>query len=143
MKTILVENALFWCGIAHFGLSLGSLYIPHALRWKTHLSHLQPLLRQMFWTYAGYILAINVAFGLISTGGTSELVSGSFLARSVTLLIGLYWLVRVAIQFFYFDTSSAPQGKWYKAGELALVALFCLFAVTYLTAFALNVWHSR
>src|SRR5688572_24494884 len=109
MNAALMETALIWCGIGHFGLCLGSLCVPKALQWKKHLNDLQPLLRQMFWTYAAYILVINLTFGVVSAFASAELLNGSFLARSITLFIGLYWLTRIGIQFFYFDRSQAPK----------------------------------
>ena len=92
----------------------------------------------MFWTYAGYILVINLCFGFISVFGAQELMSHSFLAKAITLFIALYWLARIAIQFFYFDKSDAPNGFMYTMGEIALVTLFAVFTITYLMAFFFN-----
>lgn len=138
MNTVYVEQAIFWCGVCHIALCLGSLYIPQALQWKAHLTMLHPLLRQMFWTYAGYILVINLCFGIISVIGPDELLNHSFLAKSITVFIGIYWLARIGIQFFYFDRSQAPTGFIYTLGEIALIGLFALFTVIYLTAFLIN-----
>jgi hypothetical protein len=138
MNEVLMGNLIFWCGVGHLVLCIGSLYIPLALHWKTHLQNLQPLLRQIFWTYAGYILVINLSFGLISIFGNTELLNHTFLAKSLTFFIGIYWLSRVAIQFLYFDRSDAPKGLLYTLGEIALVGLFSLFTLTYLAAFCYN-----
>ena len=138
MNTAVVEIAIIWCGFGHFAICLASLTIPKVLNWSVHLSTLHPLLRQMFWTYAGYILAINFCFGLISILGSHELVNQSFLAKATTLLIGTYWLTRIAIQFLYFDRSDAPKGILFTLGEIALVGLFTLFTLTYFTAFFIN-----
>lgn len=138
MTESFVQKLVFGCGIGHCALCFGSLYIPKALGWKKHLENLQPLLRQMFWTYAGYILVINLSFGIISLLGSEELLSGSFLAKSITLFIGIYWLTRIGIQFFYFDKSEAPKGFIYTIGEIMLVGLFAIFSFTYLTAFLFN-----
>ncbi len=129
---------IIWCGIAHIILSFSSLIIPKALNWKKELEPLQPLLRQMFWTYAGYILGINLCFGIVSIAGSGDLLNQSFLAKSITLFIGVYWLTRVLIQFFYFDKTNAPKGLFFTLGEIGLVALFVLFALLYLTAFLFN-----
>jgi hypothetical protein len=138
MSIELMESAIFCCGVGHFALCLGSLYVPKALKWEAHLDTLPPLLRQLFWTYAGYILAINLAFGLMSVFGSGEFLDQSFLARSITLLIGIYWLTRTAIQFFYFDRAQAPKGLIFLLAEVALVGLFIVFTATYLTAFLIN-----
>jgi hypothetical protein len=137
MKNFL-EQALILCGISHFALCAGSLFIPKALSWSSHLKNVQPLIRQMFWTYAGYILVINFCFGLISVLGSGELLNHSFLARSISLFIGIYWFSRIAIQFFYFDKSEAPKGTIYTLGEILLVIMFTTFSVAYLAVFFFN-----
>ena len=62
MSEALIQKLIFWSGIGHFALCIGSLFIPKAMEWQKHLKNLQLLLRQMFWTYAGYILCINIFF---------------------------------------------------------------------------------
>jgi hypothetical protein len=138
MKIELMKTFVFLAGIGHLVLSLGSLIIPKALNWKDHLKVLQPLLRQMFWTYAGYILAINASFGFVSILGADELLNKSFLAKSITLFISAYWLARIGIQFFYFDKTDAPKGLFYSLGEIALIGLFMAFTVIYAVAFLHN-----
>ena len=112
--------------------------IPRVLKWSLYLKNLQPLLRQMFWTYAAYILVINASFGIISICGADELLNKSFLAASVTLFISAYWLGRIGIQFFYFDKTDAPKGVIFTLGEVALVGLFIIFAGVYGVAFLFN-----
>lgn len=112
-------------------LCLGSLAIPQLLNWKKELLPVSTIIRQMFWTYAGYILVINFSFGLVSVFGADELVAKTFLAKCITVYIFLYWLARVMIQFFYFDTKSAPRGWIYKAGEIGLNSLFVFLSLVY------------
>jgi len=112
-------------------LCLGSLLIPGMLHWKTELRKLPKIIAQIFWTYAGYILVINLFFGLISVFGAAALLDKSFLAKSLSVFIFFYWLTRIMIQFFYFDTKSAPQGFKYRLGEIALVSLFVFLTVVY------------
>lgn len=139
MNTAIMESLIFWCGIGHVVLCLASLYIPKALNWQTHLSILPPLLKQMFWTYAGYILVVNFCFGVISIFGFDEMLNGSFLAKAISLFIGTYWLTRVLIQFLYFDRSQTPSGLIFSLAEIALVGLFIIFTLGYLAAFLINI----
>jgi len=118
-------------GILQICLCLGSLAIPKLLNWKGELANVSKIISQIFWTYAGYILVINFSFGIISFFGAEELLGKTFLSKSICIFIFLYWLTRILIQFFYFDTKSAPQGFIYKAGEIALVALFIFLTVVY------------
>ena len=118
-------------GIAHLCLAIGSLVIPKLLHWQHALEKVPVLIRQMFWTYAAYILGINIFFGVISIFLVSDLLSGSALAVSVCSLITLYWLARVIIQFTYFDKSDIPDHWIYKLGEWTLSLLFLFFTCFY------------
>ena len=106
----MLETLIFVAGILQVALVAGSFAIPGLLNWKRELSVLNPLIRQMFWTYAGYILVTNFSFGLLSIFAPVSLLDGSILAIVVSLFIGLYWTARIIIQFFYFDRKSAPKG---------------------------------
>ena len=138
MSTETLQLLIFLSGIGHIVLCVASSIIPKVLKWSEGLKDLQPLLRQMFWTYAAYILVINFCFGLVAIMGTEELVNRSFLAKSINLFIALYWLFRILIQFFYFDKTSAPEGFIYTLGEIALVGLFLAFTIVHFLAFSYN-----
>ena len=122
---------LILAGLGQLVLALGSLAIPRVLNWRADTAKLRNLTRQVFWTYAGYIWATNVCFGLVSTLAPGWLLDTAPLARAVSAYIALYWIARVAIQFFYFDRSDAPPGPLTKLGEVALVALFVYLSLVY------------
>ena len=101
------------------------------LRWKEDLAKLRPLTRQVFWTYAGYIWATNLSFGLLSASWPQLLLDRSPLATGVCSFIALYWGARVVIQFAYFDRSDAPKGWFFVMGEGVLVILFLSLTIIY------------
>jgi len=126
-----ITTLVFLAGISQLVLALASLTIPHLLNWKNELLKLQPLMRQIFWTYSGYILTLNLSFGLLSALAPASLTDGSFLGLVLTLFIAFYWLTRIGIQFFYFDRKNAPKGWIYIWGEVALVCLFIFLTFAY------------
>ena len=127
MTTALVVLA----GLGQLGLALASLAIPRVLGWQEDTAKLRNLTRQVFWTYAGYIWATNVSFGLLSVLAPGALLDGSVLARSVSGFITAYWGVRLLLQFTVFDRSEAPPGLQYKIAEAALVLLFSSLTLIY------------
>jgi len=143
METLMlnIQKLVWLAGLAQVGLVLGSLAIPTILKWKIELSKVQPLIRQMFWVYAAYIVVINLCFGFISIFDSHELTSGSGLASLITAFIAAYWISRVLIQFFYFDRTNFPIGKWNKLGEAALVTVFIFLSIVYSYAFYINYTH--
>jgi hypothetical protein len=138
MNSDILTRLIFISGILHLILGIGSSIIPKVMNWNTELAKVKPLIRQMFWTYAAYILVINLCFGLVSIWGTKELLDRSFLASCITLFISVYWITRIGIQFFYFDKTDAPKGLFFTFGEIGLVVLFILFSIVYFLAFLYN-----
>ena len=138
-----LQTAILLAGIGQLAIVVGSLGIPHVLRWSDDVAKLRPLTRQVFWTYAGYIWGTNLCFGLISTFSPKWLIDGSPLAAAVTGFIALYWGVRVVIQFAYFDRRDAPSGILFRVAEFVLVGLFVFFTATYGCATMFDIWGSR
>ncbi len=136
-----LQQLLFIAGLAQIVLVFGSLAIPKVLKWQAELAKVQPLIKQMFWTYAAYILVINLCFGLLSVYCSRQLTDGSELALLVTGFIAVYWISRVAVQFFYFDRTNFPAGIWNKLAEIVLVILFVSLSVTYSQAFYYDYQH--
>ena len=118
-------------GLGHLALAIGSIAIPRVLNWKAETDRLGPLTRQVFWTYAYYIWATNIAFGLLSLFFCSELSDGSPLSRAIAAFIAIYWAARIGVQCFYFDRASAPPGALFKLAEVGLFLLFGYMTAVY------------
>jgi hypothetical protein len=138
MPPLPLRALVLLAGVGQIVLALSSLAIPRVLGFEAETAKLRPLLRQMFWTYAGYILCINLSFGLLSAFAPRWLLDGSPLAAAVTGFITAYWGARVIIQFTYFDRSDAPEGAHVRLAEAGLVALFVYLVLVYGLAFAAN-----
>lgn len=134
-----LETLIRLAGVAQLVLAVASTTIPARLRWKEEMSKLRPLLRRLFWVYAGYILGFHVAFGLLSVVGAGWLLDGSTLATAVTGFIAAYWGARLLIQFLVFQRSGdVPEGSVFRLAEIALVALFVFLTLVYAAACAAN-----
>jgi hypothetical protein len=141
MKTPNIQQLIYLAGIAQIALVIGSLAVPAVLNWRTELAKVRPLIKQVFWTYAAYILVINLCFGLVSALDFKELTNGTTLSMLVTGFVAFYWVSRILIQFFYFDRADFPTGKWHKLAEIILVALFIFLSVVYSLACHWNYKH--
>ena len=140
METLLpdIKTFIYFAGLAQIALVLGSLAIPRILNWKMELEKVQTLIKQIFWTYAAYILVINLSFGLLSVFAYKNLTDGSLLASALNGFISIYWISRILIQFFYFDRESFPTGLANRLAEAILIALFLFLSIVYSTAFYYN-----
>jgi hypothetical protein len=130
----MLEKLVVLAGAGQLVLVAASTAIPWLLRWREQTAALRPLLRQVFWTYAGYILGTNLAFGLVSAFAPTWLLDRSPLAAAVTGFITLYWGARLALQLLWFVRDDVPPRPVYRAAHAALVALFAVLTGTYTAA---------
>jgi hypothetical protein len=139
VTTDTLTRLLFAAGIAQFGVLVASAIVPFRLNWRTELSSLSRLHRQMYWVYGGYVVLSIVAFALLSILNARELAGRSGLARGICCYIAVFWAVRVALQGV-FDVKEHLSVWWLKTGYLALTVLFAALTVVYAWA-AIGVVH--
>ncbi|MEM7166818.1 MAG: hypothetical protein AAF581_15245 [Planctomycetota bacterium] len=130
MNAATLTTWVFVAGVSQFAIITASLGVPSVLNWKAELAQLRPLNRQIFTTYAGYILGTNLAFALLSTFDPGLLVEQSPLAGWVSGFIALYWGVRLLLQFAYYR-GDRPTGAQYVVAEFVFSALFLGLVVIY------------
>ncbi len=133
-----INTAILFAGIGQLILVAASAVIPRCLNWKDSLVCLPKLIRQIFWTYAGYILGMHLFFGLISTFGTHLLLDGTPQAAILCMLMMLWWVVRIGLQFLCFDRKGIPQTRFNIIAEILLVILFVCLTLTYAGGLYLN-----
>ncbi|MGB0992482.1 MAG: hypothetical protein ACPG32_08435 [Akkermansiaceae bacterium] len=138
MKTEFLTILVILAGVGQLVLVLASAAIPACLNWGKHLITLPKLMRQLFWTYGCYILAMHLFFGIISTWGYGLLLDGSPHAAILCALMAAWWLVRISLQLFCFDRKGIPKTPFNTLAEVGLMVLFIYLATTY----SLAVYHN-
>ena len=129
--------AIALAGIVQIAIALSSLAIPRVLRWSEQTAQLVPLTRQVFWTYAGYVFATNLAFGVLSAGAPGALLERTSLGAAVTAFISVYWAVRVTLQFTVYDRAVVTR-PLFAVAEALYVCAFAALALVYAVAAAFN-----
>lgn len=127
------EFAIIFAGLTQLAIATSSLVIPRVLGWRAETARLKPLTRQVFWTYAGYVFSMNVAFGALSLLAPRALLDGTTLARAVCAFIAIYWIARLVLQFTLFDRSGTVR-PLFRAAEAAYVCGFAYLSVVYAVA---------
>lgn len=126
MKTWLIAG-----GLLHFLILIASALTPRVLDWRTNLATLHPFLRRLFWVYGGFIVLTIVSFGALTLGHANELASGAALSRSVCAMIAIFWLARLGVQFFVFDTRPFLTTTFRRLGYHGLTLLFTALVFIY------------
>jgi hypothetical protein len=101
---------------------------PKYFKWKQELSKLSIANRQIMYVHSFFIALIVFLVGLLCLSSSGELVNTP-LGKRISLGIGLFWGIRLFIQFFGYS-SKLWKGKSF---ETTVHILFSIFW-TYLTA---------
>ncbi|KAA9339343.1 hypothetical protein F0P96_01580 [Hymenobacter busanensis] len=85
------------------GLALLHVGFPRYFEWAGELQPLRLINRQMMYVHTLFIGLAVLLMGLLCIGYAPELVRTP-LGRVVTLGFGIFWLVRLVVQFFVYST---------------------------------------
>jgi hypothetical protein len=126
MKSLLILG-----GLLHFVILIASALTPRLLDWRTNLAVLHPFLRRLFWVYGVFIVLVIISFGTLTLTRADELASATPLARAVCAMIALFWLARLAVQFFVFDARPFLTTAFRRLGYHGLTFLFSALVFIY------------
>lgn len=132
MKSLLLTG-----GALHFVILIASALTPRVLDWRANLAALHPFLRRLFWVYGSFIVLVIVSFGALTLVYADELASGAAFPRAVCAIIAIFWLARLAVQFFVFDAKPFLTTAFLRVGYHGLTLLFAALVFIYSCA-ALN-----
>jgi hypothetical protein len=119
---------IFWTGAAQWCVLIASALVPLRLEWRRTLAPLPLLVRQLFWTYGGYVVLSIVALGAICLGCAEELAQGSLLARAFCGYAAAFWGIRLCLQPVL-DARPYLTSGWLRAGYHALTLAFAGFTL--------------
>ena len=67
-----------------------------------------------------------------------EMLRGDRAALALAFFIGLYWLLRIVVDFTYYSHCDWPKNASFQIGHILLTSLFVFLSASYLTVAA---WH--
>ncbi len=134
----LIHTGLLIAGGAQLTLCMASVAIPRNLRWVERTAGLVPFIRQMFYTYAVYVLGAHLFFALTTLMLADELMAGSGIGNMLLVFMGAWWTGRIYCQFFYFDRTGIPETRFNKVAEGILVVMFFALVTVYWGALIWN-----
>jgi hypothetical protein len=126
MKSLLVAG-----GVLHFVILIASALTPRVLDWRANLAALHPFLRRLFWVYGSFIVLVIVSFGTLTLFHANELASSAAFPRAVCAIIAIFWLARLAVQFFVFDAKPFLTTTFLRIGYHGLTLLFAALVFIY------------
>lgn len=127
-----LRTLLLFAGFGHFLVLCAGAQVPSRLDWKNDLKKLSPFNEKIMWNYGLFIFLIIFAFGVETLLFRDEMLFGVPSALGMATLIGLFWLLRILVDCFYFQHSDWPQGPQFIIGHAMLNSLFVFLALTFL-----------
>ena len=79
----------------------------------------------------GFVGLVLAGFGVLTLLNAEDLAAGTTLARTLCFFIALFWLARLAVQFFVFDVRPYLTSRWLTVGYHATTGVFIYLAVVY------------
>jgi hypothetical protein len=120
---------LLWlAGFVQVAIASANLFLPAKLKYRENLSRVAPIIRQIFVVHSVYIVGMVLLFAAVTFGYAGDLVSGHGLGRFLAVAIAVFWLLRVPVQFLYYDPMLRKENRW---GDIAFTAGALFLAATY------------
>lgn len=126
---------LIWmAGAVHVAILAANFILPEKIQCRENLSRVSPMIRPVFVVHWIYILVILTLFASLCLWFAPELAGASRLGHFLSAAIALFWLPRIPIQVFVYDSELRRQHRF---GDVAmLVAIGFLVCVFGFAAFA-------
>ena len=119
-------------GILLILLALVHIVFPKYFKWKTELSSVSPINREMIYVHAFFIAFVVFLMGLLCLTSATDLTTTTF-GKRISLGLGIFWTARLLIQFFGYS-ATLWKGKTF---ETTMHVLFSILWTYFSAVFIL------
>jgi len=128
-----IIEAIRIAGVVHAAIIVANIPLPGMLRVREQLASVPGFVRQVFYVHWIYIALVLAMFAALCFGFARDLAGATGIGRFLSGFICAFWLLRIALQFFYYDPGIRRQHRTldflYLAALGALVLTFGIAAV--------------
>ena len=121
-------------GFLLIALALVHVTFPKRFNWDKELNSISLINKQMMLVHTFFIALILFLMGLLCLISSKELIDTG-LGKKISLGLGIFWIIRLLVQFFGYSTSLWKGKKF----ETIMHVIFSLFWV-YLSIIFLTVY---
>ncbi len=117
-------------GLLQLLIASVNFFLPSKLQYRENLSKVSTIVRQIFVVHSVYIVLVLLGFSALCLLFAPELAGDSPLGRSLSGFLGVFWLLRVMIQVFYYDATLRRRHRLTHVGfTVSFLYLGTLFAI--------------
>jgi hypothetical protein len=133
MNTGWMIRAIWGAGAVHVGIMAANVPLPGRLRVRERLAGVPRFVRQIFYVHWVYIVIVLGLFAALCFGFAPELAGASGLGRFLSGFMAGFWLLRIALQIFYYDREIRRENRGldrlYVGSLIVLVVVFGMAAI--------------
>ena len=132
-----MKEAMYIAAAAQLSVAVLNLFLVRIMKWEEEVARMPQLVREVFHVHAWFITITLAIFGVVTIRFVEELAAGTNnLGRWLAAGIGIFWLIRWLMQFFYYDSSHWRGKRAETIVHIVLIFLYGSLAGVYLlTAF--------
>lgn len=109
-------------------------FFPKRFNWEIELKPLSLINRQMMIIHTFFIMVMILLMGLLCLTSASELIETN-LGKKISLGLGLFWTIRLFIQFFGYSRELWKGKRFETAMHTLFSLLWIYFSVVFLSAY--------
>jgi len=103
---------LWAAGALQLLIIAANFVLPTKLQCRENLARVTPMIRAVFVVHWVYIVLVLGIFTSLSFWFAPELAGASRLGRYLSAVIAVFWLLRVPIQLFFYDSEIRKQNRF-------------------------------
>ena len=130
-----MKESLYIAAAAQLSVAVLNLFLVRIMKWEEEVARMPQLVREVFHVHAWFITITLAIFGVVTIRFADELAAGTNdLGRWLAAGIGIFWLIRWLMQFFYYDSSHWRGKRAETIVHIVLIFLYGSLAGVYLLA---------
>jgi len=119
---------LWAAGALQLVIIAANFVLPKKLQCRENLARVSPMIRAVFVVHWVYIVLVLGIFTSLSFWFAPELAGASRLGRYLSAVIAVFWLLRVPIQLFFYDSQIRKQNRF---GDAIFLLAFSYLGVVF------------
>jgi hypothetical protein len=128
---VTLEWQLRFAGALQIALAAIHVTFPKRFRWNEELARLSLLNRQMFLVHTAFVCVVLLLFGTLSLLAPELLLDATPLARFVLGGIAAFWLLRLFVQWFVYDSSLWRGDRFNTLVHVAFTLMWAYLVLVY------------
>lgn len=122
---------LWIAGAVHLSIAVSNIWVPGILHYRENIAKVSPMVRQVFVVHSIYMVLVLLGFSALCFFFAPELAGNSPLCRFLSAFLAVFWLLRVALQFAYYDRQVRAR---YRLGDVAYTLAVSCLGITFAIA---------